>query len=616
MSMRAAALLITCALATNASANPFTPNLDAQRRSAQALMPVEIALPVPPTAPRSVAVLRIRFYADEDYRAGLFRWADRTRSQLEYLNKVIEPAFGVRFEAESFRRWHRESGNIDIFQMLGELEKMDAGPGVDLVVGYVSPLSLVTTSLHEIGAARLLGHHFVLRGMASVDEAAALKTYDLLDPAEREQIYSRRKWHKETAVFLHEWLHTLGAIHSSNSQYLTNPSYSNHMCTLSPVDTELAAIALKAKLGERETGKIDWSGLRTALAHSHQADWFTKERDDMLALLESQGARLEKAAAKPSAPPPPEGLSSEDVELFNRALELTKANKGDDAWPVGRPLADRYPKNVDVQRMLCRLSYVKAARDEGLEACSRAHDLVPNAPEPLVDAAQARILRKEIPLALATTDEAVALAKKGPERHEIWVWIAELYGQMGLLSRADDALALAGDKTHGRDVAQAALARNRRTFGLPAGAVAADAEPAYAEAFRRIVALIDASKLREARTAVEAARATYPAVPGLEVLSCEIDARQGRLKPAEKACAHALSVMPDLPFAHYLLGHIRMQTGARASAIAAFRKSIELEPHESSPWRSLADLYRMTGEREALASLKTEYQKVFSKPLR
>jgi Flp pilus assembly protein TadD len=74
--------------------------------------------------------------------------------------------------------------------------------------------------------------------------------------------------------------------------------------------------------------------------------------------------------------------------------------------------------------------------------------------------------------------------------------------------------------------------------------------------------------------------------------------------------------MPDLPRAHYLLGHIKLNTGAHDGAAAAFKKSIELEPRESGPWKSLADLYRITGKREALATLKEEYQKVFSKPLK
>jgi tetratricopeptide (TPR) repeat protein len=611
-----AALLALAAVPTVALANPFTPDLDAQRRYAQSLMPAEITLPRPATHPSSVAVLRIRFYADEDYRAGLFRWADRTKGQLEYLNKVLEPALGVRLEAESFRRWHRESGNIDIYQMLGELEKLDAGLGVDLVVGFVTPLPLVSTSMHEIGAARMLGHHFILRGMASAEEAVALKKLDLLDPAEREQVYSKRKWHKETAVFLHEWLHTLGAIHSSNPERITNPSYSNKMSNLAVVDTELAAIALRARLDERQSGTLDWSRLRGAVERSRSAEWFSKERDELLAMLISQGARAGQAPAEKHGREPEGGLSKEDTESFNKAIELTKANKGEEAWNTGKALGPKYPKSVDVQRMLCRLSYVKAAGDDGLTACARAHDLAPAAPEPLIDAAQARILRKEIPEALAATDAAVELAGKKAERGDVWVWIAQLYGQLGALTRADEMLAKAGEKSPGLEGARAALAHDRRMFGVPAGALPPEREAEYADRFRKVMRLMESGKLREARAAAEVARKDFPALPGLEVLSCEIDARQNKFKPAEKACSHALSVMPDLPRAHYLLGHIHAAQGSRDPAIAAFRKSIEIDPKENAPWQSLADLYRMTGKKEALASLKVEYQKVFSKPLR
>jgi predicted Zn-dependent protease len=620
--MRAGFLLVLAVPAV-AWAGPFTPDLDAQRRYAESMMPAQISLPAPSVRPRPVATLRIRFYADEDYRSGLFRWADRTKTQLEGLNKVLEPALGVRFEAEGFRRWHRESGSIDVQQMLAELEKLDPGPGVDLVVGFVTPLPLVSTSMHEIGAARMLGRHFILRGMASADEASALKALNLLDPAEREQVYSKRKWHKETAVFLHEWLHTLGAIHSSNAERLTSPSYSNRMSNLNVVDTELASLALKARLAERQSGTLDWSGLRAAVERSRSPEWSTKERDDLLALLASQGARA--GAKLPVHIPvddkkverePVSGLSKEEMEQFNKAIELTKANKGEEAWAAGRPLGGKHPKSIDVQRMLCRLGYVRAAGEEGLAACSRAHDLAPGTPEPLIDAAQARILRKEIPEAMAATDAAVELAGKGRDRPDVWLWIAQLYGQMGALTRADEMLAKAGDKAPGLEPARAAVAHDRRMFGVPVGGLPPAREVDYASRYRKVTALIDANKLREARTAVEAGRKEFPNVPGLEVLACEIDARQNKFRPAEKACSHALTLMPDLPRAHYLLGHIKLNSGARDGAEAAFKKSIELEPKESGPWRSLADLYRVYGKKEALASLREEYQKVFSKPLR
>src|SRR6185436_15638797 len=355
------------------------------------------------------------------------------------------------------------------------------------------------------------GRHFILRGMASADDAAALKTLDLLDPAEREQIYSRRKWHKETAVFLHEWLHTLGAIHSSNPERLTNPSYSNKMSNLAIVDTELAAIALRARLDERQSGTLDWSRLRGAVERSRSPEWFNKERDELLAMLISQGARAGQPPGDKRLREPEGGLSKEETESFNKAIELTKANKGEEAWSAGKALGPKYPKSVDVQRMLCRLSYVKAAGDDGLAACARARDLAPAAPEPLIDAAQARILRKEIPEALAATDAAAELATKKPDRGDVWVWIAQLYGQLGALTRADQMLAKAGDKAVGLENARGALAHDRRMFGVPAGALPPEREADYADRFRKVMRLMETSKLRDARTAAEAARKEFPA---------------------------------------------------------------------------------------------------------
>lgn len=615
---RAAVLLGLGALASEAQAQ-FGSELDDPRAAAQAAMPANIALPAPASRGHPSSTLRIRFYADEDFRAGLFRWADRTKGQLEQLNRVIEPAFGVRLEAESFRRWHRSGGNIDTQKILADLEKSDPGPGVDLVVGFVSPLSLVSRSMHELGAARSLGRHFVVRGIASADESMALgRALDQLDPGAREQLATARKTHKELVVFLHHWLHTLGALHSTHPERINNLTYSPRVSTLSVVDTELAQAALHARLRERQTGTLDWSPLRRTLDRASSTDWVANERDQLRNSLPAAGPEPDKKMGTPPPDPQEEtfgGMSREDAAQFNRAVELTKSNKGAEAWAIAQPLGQRYPRSVDVQRMVCRLAYVRASKDEGLMACTRAHDMAPKAPEPLVDAAQARILRKEIPEALATTHAAAELARAGA-KSDVWVWIAQLYGQLGLLSKADEALAKAGDKSPGLEAARRAVTHDRRMFGAPAGAIPAERELEYADRFRAVATLMETNKLREARAAVEAARRDWPDVPGLEVLACEIDARQNRARQAEKACAHALSVMPDLPRAHYLLGHAKLQSGARDAAIAAFRKAIELDPRESSPWQSLAEVYRATGKRQELAALKTEYQKQFSRPLR
>jgi tetratricopeptide (TPR) repeat protein len=584
------------------------------------LAPAPLVLPAPTERRKSIIEMRIRFYADDDYRAGLFRWADRTRTQLGYLNQIVEPAFGIRFEAESFRRWHRESSGSDIYKMLAELQKLDPGVGVDWVVAFVSALPLVSSSMHEIGAAQLLGHHFILRGMASADESRALgQAFDRLDPAVREQIYSQRKWHKECAVFLHEWLHTLGGLHSNDAQRINHGSYSPKMSNLSIVDTELATVALQARLEGRARENVDWSPLLGQLERSSSPEWLPKEKEELLALLRSTGA-------KPGAAPGPTAaagakIGEDEMATYRRAVDLAREGKGPQAWALVRPLALKRPESVQVQRLLCRLSFVPAAKGDGLAACARARELDGKSPEPLIDEAQARILRKEHTEALAAIDAAAELAThltRGGE--EVWPWIAEIYGQLGALTRAEEVLDRAGGKGPGADAARQALIHERRVFGLPrppaAGSIPADKELAYAAKHRQAFALADGGRLREARATVDAALKEFPGVPGLEALSCEIDVRQRRLRPAEKACEKALAAMPDLPRAHYLMAHVRLSSNAHQAAAEELRKSIELDPRASGAYETLAEVYRATGKRQELAALRAEYQKVFSRTLR
>jgi predicted Zn-dependent protease len=615
--------LLCAALALPAHAQ-FAPEADAQRRALEGLAPAPLVLPGPPERRKAITEVRIRFYADDDYRAGLFRWADRTRTQLGYLNQIVEQSFGVRFEAESFRRWHRESSNSDVFQMLAELEKSDPGLGVDWVVAFVSPLPLVSAAIHEVGAARLLGKHFVLRGMASADEARALgQAFDRLDPGVREQLYSQRKLHKELAIFLHEWLHTLGALHSNDRQRIMNPSYSSRMSNLAIVDAELATTALQVRLEGRGREHLDWSPLLSRLEHASSPEWPTKERDDLLALLRSTGAVATSVVKTPGHPAAGkgDGDASGDGDTYKRAVALAREGKAPEAWTVMKPLGASRPDSLDVQRLLCRLSFVPAAREQGLAACARARTLDPDRPEVLIDEAQARILRKQPAEALAAIDGAAELTGKYKgNRDELWPWIAQIYAQLGALTRAEEVLTRVTGDSAGVDAARSTLLHERRQYGLPRppapGALSADKELDYAVQHQKVAALLEANKLREARAALEPALKQFPGVPGLAAFSCEVEIRQHRARPAEKACAQAIESMPDLPRAHYLMAHVHLQSNARQSAVEELRKSIALDPRASGAYETLAEIYRATGKRQELATLRAEYQKLFSRPLR
>ena len=116
------------------------------------------------------ATVRIRFYADDDYRSsgGGGRWQGRVRLTLSSLNQLVEGTFGIRFEGESFRRWPRQGPGGALQPILADLEKLDPGPDVDWVVGLdpvPRAMSFTTSAAPACSAA------FVLRGMTSTRAA-------------------------------------------------------------------------------------------------------------------------------------------------------------------------------------------------------------------------------------------------------------------------------------------------------------------------------------------------------------------------------------------------------------------------------------------------------------
>jgi tetratricopeptide (TPR) repeat protein len=303
------ALAAVVGLGSGALANPFSTKAS-ESPEAQRLEPA--TLEVIPGAPRGeLRAIRLRFHADRDYRALAPSWQQRARTWLDFLNRVVAPGLGVRFEAESFHRWDRQSPNGGLQPILDELVAKDGGGDVDLVVGLVSALPLVSASLHELGMARELGKHLVLRGMGDAAEARALDKYLYqVDRAEREALYSRRKWHKEMAVFMHEWGHTLGAPHSSNELDFMNIGYSHQMRRFSSAGAALLAVALRCRADERAQGRLDWRPLLAFLETNADPSWYSRDRDAEIAFLRSE-PRTERA-------------DNREATAWNEAVRLLK----------------------------------------------------------------------------------------------------------------------------------------------------------------------------------------------------------------------------------------------------------------------------------------------------
>jgi hypothetical protein len=164
------------------------------------------------------------------------------------LNDLLTPAFAVRFEAEAFRRWDRRPGAGALPALLDELEAMDRGEDVDWVVGLVSALPVVSQSFHDLGVARVPGRHLLVRGVSSLAEMEQLRqSFPTLDAKQREQLYGRRRSHKERATFLHHWAHTLGLTHTDRGTHIMGPGYSNRTGLLDEQESQRLATALEKR---------------------------------------------------------------------------------------------------------------------------------------------------------------------------------------------------------------------------------------------------------------------------------------------------------------------------------------------------------------------------------
>src|SRR3982751_5550492 len=143
----------------------WQPPVKHEHDAAQRLAPQGLNL-TPGVAPAAEArTIRLRIYADRDYRGTVIRWQSKARVQIQRINTVVSAVFNVHFEVESLRDWDRSHVGVPLGQpFIAELEALDDAKQVDLVVALVTPLRGVAASMHSIGYANYLSRHFILRG--------------------------------------------------------------------------------------------------------------------------------------------------------------------------------------------------------------------------------------------------------------------------------------------------------------------------------------------------------------------------------------------------------------------------------------------------------------------
>lgn len=385
---RVALLAFTCLL-ISCYDHRFTQAIMENRRRAREAEGAEIhaAASAPPKG--GLRAARVRFHVAKAFTQQHREWQHMLSGLLDAANGVVASGFHVKFEPAAVAEWDPKCDQTRLDACLAELEKLEGGEDGDWVVGMLGASASFTTTFEHLGMARSVSRLFVLRDVSDLAERAAIdKGFSSMTPTRRDEIYKRRKTHKRLAVFLHEWGHTLGALHVSNAKSLLNPFYDDSMEAFD--DANLGLIDASLRDVFRYAGTHD--ALKDYLRGSAGAELPAEERSALLAFLEgaAQAQQQQAQASTPSAElnarTMPEhaflvrGKEEEllaGVEQGDRVLYLLAAQQvvaGDHvaALQAMKPVGERYPDNYAVQHLLCNLAMQLSQQVTAEKACPRA----------------------------------------------------------------------------------------------------------------------------------------------------------------------------------------------------------------------------------------------------
>ena len=565
-----------------------------------------------------VKTLKLRVYADATYRSATLQWQARFRNLIRRANKVITPLFGVELDVVDFQPWERTDNSNSMVAMLEELELIDPADDVDFVVGLVSPLDSASSELSLLGMARPLSPHLVMRGMSDVAERTLFdQIFDELDASDRERLYKARKAHKELTLFLHEWAHTLGALHTHNAVEIMNIDYDQDVREFARLSVGLIEIGLKYRgqgaLSPEQRGAM-MNELVTFVEASDRKFWIDTEVEQFVSMLQMPQATGPSERASVN-------LTPAARHEFYTALDFEKAGRFQEAWDIVFPMTETYRDEPQVQVFGCRLAArVKKLEWPTPETCALAAKLSPHDPIPPLALASAYDEAGDSTKALVALRRAHEVLEGAPQaRQEHWLVLASAYQKRDLFTWMEQALENVADNAVADDMRRFAL-QTRRRYGLPSSAskfgIAPEHEGDYLSAVKQSLSSVYANKFADAKELVKQGRKTYPKAPGFLVVDCDLQMRIGKSAVARKSCAKAIKLWDESMWAYYLLGSMDSRAKKHEPAIKHIERAIELDPEMKALWTLLAKLYEKAGKKDQLERLERLYRGQFNEALR
>jgi tetratricopeptide (TPR) repeat protein len=568
--------------------NPWS----AQRDYASSLKPSELQA-TPQGSEVPVHTYRVRAYVDDDYQAQNPRWNAHVEEQIERASALLEAQFGAKLALDSVLRWPRSGSSARLKDLIDQLQKTDGGADVDWVVGFVASLDVFSAAQDQLGAGVFFGKHFVLRGMSSAAELDAIQATLTLIPADqREALVRQRRMHKETAVFLHEWAHTLGAFHDSARDTLMAPAYDPSMSRFS--ETAARVIGLGLEYRGRPAGREAWAkGYRYEVNRAGDAVWDAVEKQHALAAADQFFA-------------PGGEIDPKDIPALNQASDLERANDHAGALQILAPLASKYPASAPVQELNCAIA--QEARLSPLAACRRAAALEDVSLQVLLLAAHVEISSGSRAEALPMLMRA---EKKLSDDSPDWVHVAQLELEAGALTAAERAAKHVISKE-----AKSVLLGVRRTrafVGFPRGSI--DREAEYVNAALDAHAQIDRGHPEAAIAQAKQLAKDFPGAPAAAIVECRARSRGRSLAEIETACAQAARVAPTAFLPQYILGLVHSVRSDWAEAETALKRAIDIDATTREVWQSLAAVQQRRHESGALEESREEFRRRFGSQL-
>lgn len=632
------ALVFLLALWAGASAG--CGGTDIQKRRIELLAPTRLA-PAEAAHKEAVRTARLRVYATRPYQAQNLRWREAFSEDIDLVNQYLIPAFGLRLEIVEFKSWAYDGDVGSLGAMIEALEHTDPARDVDWVIGLASALSSTTDSFHQLGIAHVLGRHMIIRGFEDLDTERELQEVD--EPA-RSRLREARRQHRQATVFLHEWAHTLGAMHVGQVDSILMPGYSRKITGFGTQIQALIQTMLPVRLAPPKERSLaaEATALRRYIEALPENRWDVQERTQLLEILaeyEAQGVPEQAAEGEePGADSGAQALGQVPAEVrdaYTRVQALHRAGQHAQARAELEELTAAYPAHLEFRLAACRVHLDEAGPNDAARAtCGRVAGIAPAVLDGDLMLASALIQAKRTAeagavlagvrdriakLAAPQAGQAAPTAAQTEQVAAAWNRLFAALRSLDAVTWAEQAVAAA---PAGVDTAPvlAWTTQLRRRFGLPPDSarrhgIAPEAEAAYLTAVRESLAQVYRGDYTAAERGAREALGRYRNAPGLHGVLCDLELRRKRSDAARGHCQKALAVYDDASWPHYLLGILDLQARKNASGIRHLERSIALDPDLRQAYHALYQAYGRAKDSASQERVGGAYQQRFGQPI-